>query len=265
MDWDNMITWKPAVSSHTYWNKKPYFLLRKDIYPTWAVFAVEDGSFRYEINRNAGTASFGDLVFCPPGTEFGRETVTPVSFHFILFSWEDTGSSDPVMPAFKVSLNDTKRLNANYAYLRQYSHRHDATAFQWKSHLLTDIWQLFCIENKEHRPAAELSTDDALMSEAIRLIETNAFESINFKQIAKSFYLSPVQFTRRFQAAFRTTPSQYLKSIRLQKAKSLLAETDLTIDQIAVRCGYESGFYLSRVFSETIKMSPSQYRRTHRV
>ncbi|MGO4275503.1 helix-turn-helix domain-containing protein, partial [Paenibacillus sp. TAF58] len=52
--------------------------------------------------------------------------------------------------------------------------------------------------------------------------------------------------------------------LRLQRAKSLLIDTDHTIDHIAEQCGYQNGFYLSRIFTAKLKISPSVYRRTYR-
>jgi transcriptional regulator GlxA family with amidase domain len=60
-------------------------------------------------------------------------------------------------------------------------------------------------------------------------------------------------------------PSDLVRSLRIRKAAGLLLDTELTLDQIAARCGYESGFYLSRVFSKSMNMSPSKYRELNRV
>ncbi|HEY0826808.1 MAG TPA: AraC family transcriptional regulator, partial [Bacilli bacterium] len=120
-------------------------------------------------------------------------------------------------------------------------------------------------ENHPNQFAVEPDSDDPLTIQAAIIIQEQAYEFISLKRLADSLGLNPVQFTRRFQSAYHITPSQYLKNIRMHRARSLLTETDLTLDQIAGRCGYENGFYLSRVFSQTMKMSPSQYRRTHQV
>ncbi|MDF2721147.1 MAG: hypothetical protein K0Q59_822 [Paenibacillus sp.] len=59
------------------------------------------------------------------------------------------------------------------------------------------------------------------------------------------------------------TPSKYLTSLRLEKAKKLLAETNWTLDQISGSCGYQNGFYLSRVFKANCLVTPNQYRKEH--
>jgi transcriptional regulator GlxA family with amidase domain len=85
------------------------------------------------------------------------------------------------------------------------------------------------------------------------------------KELSDSLNLSPVQFTRRFHKALQVTPSEYLTSLRLHHARTMLLETDMTIKDVAQSCGYSSGLYLSRVFSQNMKMSPGHFRKTHRV
>jgi len=250
----------PFISAHNYWERKQQFQLKEDRYDQWVVFAIEQGEFRYEIRNQTGSASFGDLVFCPPDTLFRRETVTPLTFHFILFSDENHEK-----PIGKISINDSNRLHSNYHYLRKLAFQHDPQSMEWKSHYLQDILYIYNGEKRQNQFHIEPSSDDPLINRAALIIQKQAWEGISLKTLADSLGLNPVQLTRRFQKALHITPSQFLKSIRMKRARNLLAETNLTLNQIAKRCGYENGFYLSRIFTHFEKMSPSQYRRTHQV
>lgn len=68
-------------------------------------------------------------------------------------------------------------------------------------------------------------------------------------------------FAERFRAVVRQTPLQYLTHWRVQHAKRLLAESGLSLEQIAERSGYESAASFSRVFKRTTGTSPGGYRR----
>ncbi len=251
--------------NHIYWKQKGQFALASDCYNSWVAFAVEEGVFKYEIGQHSGSASFGDLVVCPPGVTFHRETVTPLTFHYIQFNCNEEETLRLVLSAGKFHINDTKRLSSNYAYLRQSSEDSGPLIQDWKTHLIADLWLLHQLESRMEVVRERKFTEDALMAEAAALLEQHAGTSLSLQNIARSLALSPVQLTRRFQEAFQETPSQYLKSIRLKRAKKLLQDSELNLTQIAERCGYENGFYLSRVFSKTMGMSPTEYRKRHRV
>ncbi|OMF17503.1 hypothetical protein BK131_05935 [Paenibacillus amylolyticus] len=251
--------------NHIYWKKKAAFALAEDIYDAWVVFAVEEGVFRYEIGGQTGEAGFADLVLCPPHVPFCRETITPLTFHYMQFSCDAAEDECLLPPIGKSQINDTKRLASTYAYLRQASEENDAVTTGWKTHLMMDLWQLYQWEQRQSSLMERKFTEDALMAEAAVLLEEWAGEAVSLRALAERLALSPVQFTRRFREAFQETPSDYLKAIRLKKAKALLTDSRLTLTQIAERCGYENGFYLSRVFSSTIGISPSEYRRRHQV
>jgi AraC family transcriptional regulator len=295
--------WKPYFMDTIFWHKKAKFQLKKDIYQDWIMFAVEEGAFHYSIGDVAGTARFGDAILCPPGIVFEREVAEPVTFHFITLGWQwdsgfqnDTGKlavqtaaqplmpesvpfayedavlreQQPAMPKLPVHLTwtDGNRLSSTYFYIHQLDRlENERKSLLW-NHYLQDLWQQFRIEHelaKTHHQQLEQSQLDPVMLEAATWLQQHAFQQVVLKQLSVGLGLSSVQFTRRFQATHGITPIDYLTSLRIQKARALLLETGMTLEQIAERCGYESGFYLSRVFSRKMKLSPSQYRRTHRV
>ncbi|WP_181151181.1 helix-turn-helix domain-containing protein [Paenibacillus sp. PCH8] len=251
--------------NHIYWKKKAEFALAEDIYDAWVMFAVEEGVFRYEIGGHTGEAGFAELVLCPPHVPFRREMVTPLTFHYIQFSCSPAEVADYLPLMGKSHINDTKRLASTYAYLRQASEDHDEVSGEWKGHLMMDLWQLYQWERRQSRQMERKFTEDALMAEAAILIEEWAGDAVSLRALADRLALSPVQLTRRFREAFQETPSEYLRTIRLKKAKTLLIDSGLTLTQIAERCGYENGFYLSRVFSSAMGISPSEYRKRHQV
>lgn len=263
----------PRLAHHMYWHKKERFLLESDRYPYWTLLAVEDGRLAYRINGLDGTAGFPELILCPPETDLDRRVVEPVSFHIFHFHMERAPAGQPLtMPPFppgltKLTIGDTARLSNTYGHLRAAARHSDNTAFQWAEHLLKDIWNQ-CLYEKmlaPTDPSEELpDTDDPLMKEAGRLIRESACTSFSLSSVAASLGLTPVQLTRKYQASFGVSPSEHVTSIRMAKARCLLCETAYSLDKIAEECGYENGFYLSRIFSKRIGVSPSAFRKTYR-
>jgi AraC-like DNA-binding protein len=261
----------PKITQVRYWREKELFMMDEDRYERWVLFAVEDGSFQFEIGEERGLAVSGDVVLCPPGTLFRRKVVRLLTFFVINFVWQ-AGEEQPLaaddrllsaLPAGKLPIYDMQRLFANYFYMKKVWQLTDPISIYRQNYLLHDIWQLYCM--KCDAVGQKPIMRDPLMEEAMNRMEERVFERFSMKELSAELGLSAVQFTRRFRAAVRTTPSDYVASLRLNKARALLAESSLTLEQIASLCGYENGFYLSRVFSKKIKMSPSEYRRSHQI
>lgn len=261
----------PELQHHIYWHKKEQFQLESDQYPHWTLFAVADGKFAYDVGGQQGTAKFPELVLCPPGVEFKRRVIEPVSFHYLCFFFKNRGgqlpdSHQPFPP--KLILTDTKRLTNTYSQLRTVENQQGHATRLWADHLLKDIWRQYLFEKM--RIPAILSdmgpdSDDPQMAEANRMILEQACVPLSLSAAAASLGLTPVQLTRRYRAAFGISPSEHVTSIRIQRACALLNGTPLNLERIAEECGYENGFYLSRIFSKRMGMSPSAFRKTYRI
>ncbi|UKS24151.1 AraC family transcriptional regulator [Paenibacillus sp. HWE-109] len=248
---------------HVYWHKKTEFMLEVDDYPLWTLFAVEEGRFAYRIGEHQGEASFGDLVLCPPQTAFHRQTLEPLSFHFLQFMWLSERSAEEEGDwAGKLSIQDKDRLLSNYRYLRQLQ-GWDEESTMHRQHMVNDLIRIVAMERALSDD--KISESDELMEDARRFLLEHAYERLSMLDVAVSLGLTAVQFTRKFRRAFAQTPSEFLNEIRLTRARHLLEGSALTLEAIAAKCGYENGFYLSRVFTQKIGMAPSVYRSRHRV
>ncbi|CAG7622033.1 HTH-type transcriptional activator RhaR [Paenibacillus solanacearum] len=262
----------PTITYYAYWERKEKFLMYEDIYSDWALLAIEEGIIYYEIEGRKGTATFGDVLLCPPRVKLYRVVVEPVSFHFIRLTWEHEkdDSSDPskLLSGGKMTLKNTERLAANYACLRSIPSVTALAQSNRKNHYVRDLWYTFCSEEEPAETAPVLHRGrkpDTLMKLAEKRIRHNAYESFELRVIAEELEVSPAQLTKRFKSCFGLTPTEYLTHLRLEKARSLLLGSLLTLDQIAQCVGYENGFYLSRLFAKHFHMPPNEYRKKHRM
>lgn len=258
--------------SHVYWERKTYFKLDQDTYPTWVMFAVEEGGFEYQIGLESGVVEHDELIFCPPGYLFQRNACSPMKLHFTAFEFDKPLSKDDnvmQMPILRSQPTDRNRLASNFSYLRMHHLAMDLRSVLRKQWMLNDLWQLACNEWDTMPSQDDLAlltqTSDEPMKWAMKWLIGKAHIPFSMRELSSQVNLSPVQFTRRFQKSFRMTPSELVRTIRLRRIAKLLLDSELTLDQIAERCGYDNGFYLSRVFSQYMGMSPSNYREQNRV
>jgi len=84
-------------------------------------------------------------------------------------------------------------------------------------------------------------------------------------ELARSVGMSERSMLRQFKAVLGIGPKQYFRTLRLDYAKRLLDNSDLSIAEVADACGFESRASFSRAFRERFEISPSeQGKSTHR-
>jgi AraC-like DNA-binding protein len=97
-------------------------------------------------------------------------------------------------------------------------------------------------------------------SRARALIDLRYAEPLKIGDLATSAFLSVSRFTEVFRAEVGCSPREYLGQVRIQAAKKLLRETDLTISAIATHTGFPDPAYFTRFFRQEVGVSPSEFR-----
>lgn len=80
--------------------------------------------------------------------------------------------------------------------------------------------------------------------------------------LANAHHVSTRTLLRRFRAETGQTPLGYLQSLRISQARRILETTDLNIDEVSRGVGYNDTSTFRRLFTRTVGVSPSTYRRT---
>ena len=89
-------------------------------------------------------------------------------------------------------------------------------------------------------------------------------EVIAMPQLAQRFSMSQRTLNRRFVGATGFTPCQWLLQLRVERARELLASTNLEINDIAAHCGFQDASYFSRIFRQHMATTPLLYRTSVR-
>ncbi|WP_245833174.1 AraC family transcriptional regulator [Oceanobacillus timonensis] len=98
------------------------------------------------------------------------------------------------------------------------------------------------------------------IKQAIAFIEDVFQKDIKLDDIANHVYLSPYYFSRMFKKLMDSSPIQYLINYRVNHAKKLLHHTNLSIEEIAVECGFNSTSHFITTFKKNVNISPKQFR-----
>ncbi|MDQ0255921.1 YesN/AraC family two-component response regulator [Evansella vedderi] len=99
------------------------------------------------------------------------------------------------------------------------------------------------------------------IQEAMKFVAENLQTQFNLKDVAKHIHLNPSYFSALFKEQTDLNFSEYVTRSRVQKAKKLLLTTNLSINEISEKVGYQTTKYFIKVFKEYEKMTPSKYRK----
>ncbi|WP_259812137.1 GlxA family transcriptional regulator [Aliiroseovarius crassostreae] len=99
---------------------------------------------------------------------------------------------------------------------------------------------------------------------ALNVMAENVETPLTTFEIAKQVGLSERSLNRAFSREIGITPGKYFQMFRLQRARNLAEETNLSAEQIALRCGYSSAASLVRSFQDAFGQSIKEVRKPKR-
>ena len=95
-------------------------------------------------------------------------------------------------------------------------------------------------------------------------VEAHFSESIDLAELAAIAGLSVFHFARQFKQSAGITPHQYLVERRIERAREMLARTDLSLSEIAIATGFSDQSHFARHFRQMLGMTPGQFRWSQR-
>ena len=98
--------------------------------------------------------------------------------------------------------------------------------------------------------------------EMVSYIQQNYTGKILLREFGEQFHLSEKYISRYFKEHFHITLSQYVTYLRLEHAKQMLQETDISVTEVAMQSGYQNISYFIRSFKKTYGVSPLKYRKS---
>ncbi|WP_394240788.1 AraC family transcriptional regulator [Vibrio astriarenae] len=116
---------------------------------------------------------------------------------------------------------------------------------------------------EENDSCTSTEESDCLVSRALFFIYNNYQNSIKVTDVARYCRVSRKTLDNRFFAAKNITVHQYIADQRLDKCKRLLKETEQSVEDIALQCGYPHQSYLYQVFRKNVDCTPLEYRKEH--
>ena len=176
---------------------------------------------------------------------FAQEVLTTLSLSFVPLTEEQ---SDRLQEILELSLD----------HPLTEEHRRSTDKAKFDYFLLT---LYHYAENRLPQSPESRQQASPIVVKAINYMNANYAEEMSLDDLAERIYATKQTLNYHFKRDLDCTPMNYLLRLRLTKVKELLATTNKSIEEIADRCGFSSGNYLTLIFKQKEGISPTSYRK----
>ena len=238
-------------------DKSQIWNFQRHSHPFFELILFLEGKANIDAGENSLDISLFDVLIYPPGLqhtehlELGRKQE-------IICLWADLGACSAFDCAIKLTDGrGTFRQVFESIYSEFTGKRHFAQEVI-ACHLKTLVWLA-----RQH--FSEPVTDSQTQVErCLNYIHENYARDFSAETLAKKVFVSPSYLFRIFRKKMGVTPMRYRNLVRVNKAKLLLLEPTLKMEEIAERLGFEDAKYFARVFKKETGSAPSEFRKKNR-
>jgi AraC-like DNA-binding protein len=238
-------------------DKSQTWNFQRHSHPYFELILFLEGRANIDAGDNTLDASLFDVIVYPPGLQH-TEHLELGQQQEIICLWADLGSCPPFDYAIK--LNDARGtfrqlFESVYA---EFTGKHHFAQEIIACHLRALVWLA-----RQH--FAEPVTGSHTQVECcLNYIHENYAGDFSAEALAKKVSVSPSYLFRIFRRKMGVTPMRYRNLVRVDKAKLLLLEPTLKMEEIAERLGFEDVKYFARVFKKETGSPPSEFRKRNR-
>ena len=115
--------------------------------------------------------------------------------------------------------------------------------------------------SQPHAGADRIYLPPQKLKRIVDFVESHVDQPIGLNDLAAVAGLSPFHFSRVFKQANGETPCQFVRSRRLERARTLLATTTMALAELALACGFANQSHFTAAFTRATGVSPAKYRR----
>jgi AraC-like DNA-binding protein/mannose-6-phosphate isomerase-like protein (cupin superfamily) len=226
----------------------------KHSHPFFELIFFLEGKANIEAGSESVDVLGFDVVIYPPGLEHA-EHLDLRHRQEIICLWADTGPT-PTFDHAITLMDERGTLRSLFELVYEEFTANRPCADELISCYLQTIF--LQVRQSFSEPAREATS---LVERSLGYIHEHYARDFDIDELAGQVAVSPSYLFRLFKKKMQVTPMHYRNMVRIDKAKLLLADQQLTVDAVAERVGFEDPKYFARVFRDMTGTTPSGYRR----
>ena len=204
-----------------------------------------DGTGWFELNGTKYEVTENQYFILPPGVPhtYAASDDNPWTIYWVHFKGTKAKHLELPLREVFTTLNDSFAMeNIRYA----------VSAF----HYFLESMRYF----KLYRRVGNQKHDSDVIESTVHYLEENIERHLSLEEIADYSGFSSSYLSAMFKKRTGYSPLTYFNLLKIRKACALLDTTDMKMNQISFKLGFEDQFYFSRLFSKIMGMSPKAYR-----
>ena len=253
-----------------------HLLTATELHKEFEMIYVKEGKADITVNHQLFNVRKGDLIFISPYSLHSVEIPAGETFSHICFCFDLSLLAD---------VNLTENLLDGIVYITNLVDNHSAHNYALRNMFLSideamnsslPYWELTVQGNINllfaYIMQNSLTSSSALHSESrdfcikvSKYLKDHYKEKLTSSTIAEELNFHQGYFCRIFKKNFAMCFSDYLNMYRLEKAKSLLTKSELSITDIAYEVGYDSPSYFTKIFRLQNSVSPKKFRELNSI
>lgn len=244
------------------------------------VYVLSGSAIQY-VDGQVFEARHGDMIFLNYGSTHSFDAEEVFEYINICFSPETMGKTVITsqnafsllsLTAFdemrneseggKISFFGSERRDIEellFAMLKEYKEKQSAWHTVMENYLNILITRML----RKTEVGAQSEEVGDVWKELSDFIDANLQTELSLSALASKCFYNPSYFSRAFKEKFSVSPGEYITRKRLERAKQLLCETDLSVDEIGRQSGFSDRSRFYYAFSKYGGMTPGDYRKSY--
>ncbi len=239
------------------------------------IIYVEKGSIDITINNTYYIGNAGDIFIVNSGELheiYG--TSTPLEYRAFVFDFDmlsfhkdDIAQQTFIEPVLNGKLKFNNTINTSHKAFELLTYINKINTTKSACYILSTkaaLMQFFAIMFEENKAVllknASPDKKNQLLKGIVKYIDENYNQEISLAEIAAYSNMSRKYFCRFFKNNFNKTFIEYLNDVKIEHSMILLNESNISITDVAISCGFSNMSYFTRTFKKKTGCTPSQYR-----
>lgn len=233
------------------------------------LYYLEKGRTKFFVDTEIFVLNPGDMIFIPANTLHRTENLEMESYNRTILYFSDIDFEDALAPFIK-NLNTKRLIKIEYKKMHHIERLLVGIAVEEekKSNGYQEMQRLYlkellimidryCIDNFENN-----NTSSTRIAESIsKFIKENYGEDLSLARLSREFAMVPTYLSKFFKKKTGIGLNEYINITRIEEAKKLLRETDMSITQVAFTCGFNDSNYFAAVFKKLTGITPKKFSK----